>query len=297
MLRTRLGNRLGSTRRAVAIGAAVLLAGGLAVAVSQVAGAQPQPSIDQVQATINTLTGEFNKANQQYDQVEEQLGAANARLKQMDKQLSRDQAQYAAARKLVVQIADSSYEDSGSTSLAGLLTASDPSQVLAEASIVMQITGTRNLETQAFFADASQLTAVQQEQQHTQQGIAQLAAQRKAAKDHISSLLAKQNSILSSLTGAELAAVQQGTVERRRRHDERHLHRADRLPGGHGGRLRVQAARLPLQLRLHRPVQRRLRLLRPGDEGLGGGRHHDPARHLQPVGRAPAHRRVPDPAG
>jgi cell wall-associated NlpC family hydrolase len=211
-LRTRIAARLGSTRRAVALGAAVLLAGGLAVAVTQVAGAQPQPSIDQVRATINTLTGEFNKANQQYDQVEEQLGAANARLKQVNKQLAGDQARYEAARKLVVQIADSSYEDSGSTSLAGLLTSNDPSQVLAEASIVLQITGTRNLESQAFFADASQFAAVQQEQQHTQQGIAQLAAQRKTTKDHISSLLAKQNSILNSLTGAQLTAVEQGTV-------------------------------------------------------------------------------------
>jgi cell wall-associated NlpC family hydrolase len=211
-LRMRLGARLGRTRRAVALSAAVLLAGGLAVAVTQVAGAQPQPSIDQVQATINTLTGEFNKANQQYDQVEEQLGTANARLKQVDKQLAVDQARYEAARKLVVQIADSSYEDSSSTSLAGLLTSSDPSQVLAEASILLQITGTRNLETQAFFGDATQFAAVQQEQQHTQQGIAQLAAKRKGTKDHISSLLAKQNSILNSLTGTELAAVQQGTV-------------------------------------------------------------------------------------
>src|ERR1700753_4333990 len=145
MPRMRIAARLGRTRRAVALGAAVLLAGGLAVAATQVAGAQPQPSIDQVQATINTLTGEFNKANQQYDQVEEQLGAANTRLKQVDKQVTREQAQYAAARKLVVQIADSSYEDSGSTSLAGLLTANDPSQVLDEASLILQITGNRNL--------------------------------------------------------------------------------------------------------------------------------------------------------
>jgi cell wall-associated NlpC family hydrolase len=194
------------------LGAAVLLAGGLAVAVSQVAGAQPQPSIDQVRATINTLTGEFNKANQQYDQVEEQLGGANTRLKQLNKQLARDQARYEAARKLVVQIADSTYEDSGSSSLAGLLTSDDPSQVLAEASIVLQITGNRNLETQSFLSDATQLASVQQEQQRTQQGIKQLADQRKSAKDHISSLLSKQNSILNSLTGAELTAVQRGTV-------------------------------------------------------------------------------------
>jgi cell wall-associated NlpC family hydrolase len=202
----------GKLRRVSLIGAVALVASGLVVVVTQVAGAQPQPNIDQVRATINTLTGEFNKANQQYDQVEEQLSAANTRLKQVNKQFARDEAQYEAARKLVVQIADSTYEDSAATSLAGLLTSNNPRQVLGEASLVMQITGNRNLETEAFLDDATQLSSVQQEQQRTEEGIAQLAAQRKSSKDHISSLLAKQNSILNSLTGAELTAVQQGTV-------------------------------------------------------------------------------------
>jgi len=295
-LRTRIAARLGSTRRAVALGAAVLLAGGLAVAVTQAAGAQPQPSIDQVRATINTLTGEFNKANQQYDQVEEQLGAANARLKQVNKQMAGDQARYEAARKLVVQVADSSYEDSSSMSLAGLLTSNDPSQVLAEASIVLQITGTRNLQSQAFFADASQFAAVQQEQQHTQQGIAQLAGQRKTTKDHISSLLAKQNSILNSLTGAQLTAVEQGTVNGGGGTTHSTYTGPTGVAGGYRRGLRLQAARLPLQLRLNRTVRRRLRLLRPDDGGLGGGGHHDPAGYLQPVGGAAAHLRVRDPA-
>lgn len=212
-LRTRVGVRLAcGVRRAAVLGAATLLAAGLAVMVTQVAGAQPRPSVNQVQATINTLTGEFNKANQQYDQVEVQLSAANARLKQVNRQLARDQARYKAARKLVVQIADSTYEDSAATSLAGLLTSNAPSKVLTEASVVLQVTGTRNLETEAFLTDATQLSALQQEQQRTQAGIAQLAAQRKSTKDHISALLSKQKSILSSLTAAELTAVQQATV-------------------------------------------------------------------------------------
>lgn len=211
-LPTWLGTCNAGLRRAGVVVAAVLLASGMAVSVTQDAAAQPQPSIDQVQATINTLTGEFNKANQQYDQVEEQLSTANARLEQLDKQLARDDAQYEASRKLVVQIADSTYEDSGATSLAGLLTAGDPSQVLSDASLVQEITGNRNLETEAFLADATQLSSVRQEQQRTEEGIAQLAAQRKNSKNHISSLLAKENSILNSLTGAELEQVQQGTV-------------------------------------------------------------------------------------
>jgi cell wall-associated NlpC family hydrolase len=211
-LRIPLDARAGRVRPLAALGAAVLLAGGLAVAVTQAAGAQPQPSISSVRVTINTLTGEFNKANQQYDQVEQQLSAAKGQLKQLTAQLAHDQKRYEDARKLVVQIADSTYEDSNSTSLAGLLTSSDPSTVLAESSIILQITGTRNLETEAFFADATQLASVQQEQQRTETGIAQLAATRSKSKDHIASLLSKQKSILGSLTTTELAAVQQGTV-------------------------------------------------------------------------------------
>jgi peptidoglycan DL-endopeptidase CwlO len=211
-LHTPWGVRSDRTRRAAALGTALLLAGGLAVAVTQVAGAQPQPSITSVRATINTLTGQFDKANQQYDQVEQQLGTAKAQLKQVSSQLKGDETRYNAARKLVVQIADSSYEDSNSTSLAGLLTSNDPSQVLAEASIVLQITDTRDLETQGFLADAAQLVSVQQEQQRTEKGIAQLAAQRASAKNHIATLLSKQKSILSSLTTTQLTAVQQGTV-------------------------------------------------------------------------------------
>jgi peptidoglycan DL-endopeptidase CwlO len=210
--RTLPGARRFRTRRAAALGATLLLVGGLAVAATQDAGATSQPTITQVRATINTLTGEFNKANQQYDQVEEQLTAAKAQLKQVTGQQNRDEARYDAARKLVVQIADSSYEDSSSTSLAGLLTSTDPSTVLSEASLILQITGTRNLETEGFYADAAQLASVQQEQQRTETGIAQLAAQRSDTKDHISTLLSKQNSILSSLTATQLTAVEQGTV-------------------------------------------------------------------------------------
>src|SRR3984957_20043197 len=173
-LRTCPGPGARRTRRAVAAGAALLLAGGAAV--------------------VGTT-------------------AAKARLKQVNKQLDREQGRYPAARKVVVEIADSDYEDSGSTSLAGLLTSNDPSQVLAQASLVTQVAGTRNMETQAFLADATQLDAVRQEQQRTEQGIAQLAGQMGKTKDHIATLLSKQKSILSSLTGAELAQVQQGTVD------------------------------------------------------------------------------------
>jgi cell wall-associated NlpC family hydrolase len=211
-LRTGLATRTSWVRRTALIGSAILMAGGLATAISQSAGAQPQPTISQVQAKINNLTAQFNKANEQYDQVAQELSAAKASLRHVDKQLAQDKARYEAARRQVVQIADSSYEDSGTTSLAGLLTSNDPTQVLAEASIITQLTGARNLQTQLFLSDAAAVTTAQRLQQNTEEGIAQLAATKAHTKNHIATLLHSQKTILDSLTAKQEAAVQTGTI-------------------------------------------------------------------------------------
>ena len=191
------------------VGVAVLMAGGLAATIAQRAGAQPQPTITQVQAKVNVLTAKFDKAVQQYDQVAEQLTAAKARLSQVNKEMGTAQSKYDTARRQVVQIADASYEDSGSTSLAGLLTSNDPAQVLAEASMVMQITGARNLQTRAFLNDAQELTSVQAEQQRTEYGIAQLLKQRANTKDSISKVLSSEKATLATLTAAQQQQIQQ----------------------------------------------------------------------------------------
>ena len=210
-LRARLATRTSRGRRVALIGAAILAAAGLVAVVTQTAGALPQPSISSVQAKINSLTTQFNRADQQYDSAEQQLTAAKARLRTVDKQLATEEATYRAARQKVVQIADSTYEDSAQTSLAGLLTSADPAQVLAEASIVLQLTDTRSEQTATFLADATQLSNVQQEQQRTEQGIAQLAAETSHTKNHILTLLDDQKSILNSLTAQQQKQVNTGT--------------------------------------------------------------------------------------
>jgi cell wall-associated NlpC family hydrolase len=199
-------------RRGALIGTAIVLAGGLAAGISQVAGAEPKPSISQVQAEVNVLTAKFDKAVQQYDQIAQQLNAARARLDQVNKEMGTDQAKYTDSRRKVAQIADASYEDSGSTSLAGLLTTNNPEQVLTEASMVLQLTGARNLETQAFLAAAQQLTSVQQEQQRTEYGISQLARQRAQTKNYFQKLLNTEKATLDTLTAQQQAAVQNNNV-------------------------------------------------------------------------------------
>ena len=90
---------------------------------------------------------------------------------------------------------------------------------------------------------------MQQEQQRTETGIKQLAAKRSHAKDHIAKLLSDQKNILSTLTAAQVTQVQQGTVTSGGGNTHAHYNRPDRDPGGEGGGLRLQPARLPVQLR------------------------------------------------
>ena len=199
-------------RRGIAAGFAVLAAGGLATGVTQLAGASPKPTVAQQTAKVNALQAKFDQAVQQYDATSQKLTAAKARLSQVNKEVAAATAKYETTRKRVVQIAAATYMDSGQTSLAGLLTTSDPGQVLGQASILTQLTGARNAETKTFLTAAQQLVSVQQAQAHTEAGIQQLATQNAQTRDAIKKNLDQQKAILDTLTAAQRKAIQSATV-------------------------------------------------------------------------------------
>jgi cell wall-associated NlpC family hydrolase len=185
----------------------VLFAAGLATGIAQFAGAAPQPTVSQVQTQVNELQAKFDQAVQQYDQVNTKLTAAKARLAQVNKQMATAKANYEVTRKRVVQIAAATYMDSGQTSLAGLLTTSDPGTMLSQASILTQLTGARNAQTQVFLTAAQQYASVQLTAEHTAIGIEQLAVQKAKTRNSILSDLNKKKALLSTLTAAQQQQV------------------------------------------------------------------------------------------
>jgi peptidoglycan DL-endopeptidase CwlO len=207
-MRTRLVSRLSGVRRSVLVGAVIVLAAGLATTIAQVATAQPQPSVNQVQAEVNQATAKYDKASQQYDATAQQLKQAKAKLTQVNKEMAARQKAYDTSKAKVVEIANASFEDSGQTSLAGLLTSGDPSKVLNEASMIMQLTGTRNEEAQQFLDAAQQLQSVQQARQRTEAGIAQLASTQEKMKSQAKADLDSKTNELDSLTAQQRQQVQ-----------------------------------------------------------------------------------------
>jgi cell wall-associated NlpC family hydrolase len=198
-------------RRGLAIAAGLLAMGSLVV-VGVNASAASKPTVAQVQAKVNQLTTQFNKVSEQLDQADGQLGAAQRQLKQVTAKWQHANAQFQAARTLVAQIAASAYEDTGSTSIAGVLSSSNPAVVLRQGALLLQLSSSRDAQMQQLLADASQLEGVQQEMQRTENGIASLQSELSARKSSLKKLVATEQTTLDSLTVPQQQQVSSATI-------------------------------------------------------------------------------------
>jgi cell wall-associated NlpC family hydrolase len=198
-------------RRSVATATGLIAVGGLAVFASG-AGAAPQPTVDQVQARINQLTSQFDQASQQLDQASQQLAAAQSKLSQVRVNLGHANAQFQAVQANVAQTAAAAFENNGATSVAGVLTSGDPSVVLQQGSLLMELSGNRNAQTRQLLTDASQLAGVEQEMQRTESGVATLKSQLAAHKDSLGKLLSTEKATLASLTVPQQQTVVSNSI-------------------------------------------------------------------------------------
>ena len=208
---TRLAGSESRFRRGVAIIAGMASIAGLAVFASG-AGASPPPTVAQVQARVNQLTSQFDKVTEQLDQVSQQLTAAQTRLTQLRADMKHADAQFQAAETTVAQIAAATFEDTAATSMAGVLTSGDPSVVLQQGSLLEELSGNRNAQTQQLLEDASQLAAVEQEQQRTEDGIAALRTSLADHKSSLGKLIAAEQATLDSLTVPEQQTVKTNSI-------------------------------------------------------------------------------------
>ncbi|HYY18233.1 MAG TPA: hypothetical protein VE864_05275, partial [Streptosporangiaceae bacterium] len=198
-------------RRGVALSAGLVMAGGLAVFATG-AGAAPQPSVSQVQAKINQLTSQFDKVSEQLDQAGQQLSAAQTKLSQVRVRLKNANTQFQTAQANAAAAAAAAFEDTGATSIAGVLTSGDPSVVLQQGSLLMELSGNRSAQTKQLLTDASQLAGVEQEMSRTEAGISGLKQQLSDHKSSLGKLIDTQKATLASLTVPQQQAVQSNSI-------------------------------------------------------------------------------------
>jgi peptidoglycan DL-endopeptidase CwlO len=208
---TRLTGSKSRFRRGVAIATGLTAVGALVVFATG-AGASPQPTVAQVQARVNQLTTQFDQVTEQLDQVSQQLSAAQTRLTQVRADVHHANAQYQDALITAAQTAAAAFEDVGATSVAGVLTSGNPSVVLQQGALLMEMSGTRDAQTQELLADASQLAGVEQELQRTEDAIETLQSQLAEHKDSLGKLIAAEQATLDSLTVPEQQTVESNSI-------------------------------------------------------------------------------------
>jgi cell wall-associated NlpC family hydrolase len=183
----------------MAVAAAVTaMAGGLVV-YSQDAGAAYKPTISQVQSEVNGLQSQIDQVGEQFDQVTQQVTAAKARLASVRKQDSQAEALFLDAQASLRQVAVASYETSNQSSIAGLLTAGNPTEVLQQASLLEELGNADSAQVGRYLSAAQEVDTAQQNVQRTEEGIAQLQVQLTAKKSHLNTLLGQSQAELDSL--------------------------------------------------------------------------------------------------
>jgi peptidoglycan DL-endopeptidase CwlO len=207
----KLQTRAFKVRRAVAVAAGLAVMGGLAV-YGGIAGASPQPTVGQVQAKVSQFTSQFDRVSVQLDQASQQLSTAQSRLSQVRARLNHANAQFRAAQATVAQNAAAAFEDSGATSVAGVLTSGDPSVILQQGSLLMELSGMRNAQTQQLLTDASELAGVEQQMQRTEDGVAALESQLAAQKKSLGGLVTTEKATLASLTVPQQQTVTTNSI-------------------------------------------------------------------------------------
>jgi cell wall-associated NlpC family hydrolase len=196
-------------RRGAAIIASVLAAGTLAT-FAGVAGAAPQPTVDEVQKAVNQLTTQMDQAVQHYDQGAQELASANQRLTLVNREVSTDRASFQSMRAQVAAIASTAYESGNMSSIGALLTTNNPQAVMSQASVLMQLSTDRSTQVAQFISAARQLEGAQQIARRTQRAVAALDKQLLARKQSIGTALTKKKALLATLTAQQTPAVTVG---------------------------------------------------------------------------------------
>jgi len=191
-------------RRCATIAVAALAAAGL-LTVAGSAGAQPQPTVSQVQAKLKKLTLQENWLIQRYDQATQDLASARQRLKLVNREVAKDAVAVKAMQDQIAQIASNVYMNGAMSSVAALLTSGNPQTLLSQSAFLTHLSTDQYQQLQQVITTDRQLTGAHLMAKRTEQAVQQLQKQLGSQRSSLNKLISQQKSLLASLTPQQQA--------------------------------------------------------------------------------------------
>jgi cell wall-associated NlpC family hydrolase len=191
--------RIRNARRCASIAAAAVAAAGL-LTMAGSAGAQPQPTVSQVQAKLKSLTYKENWLVQRFDQASQNLTSARERLTVVNTEVSKDAAAVRNMQDQIAQIASNVYENGAMNSVAALLTSGDPQTLLSQSAFLTHLSTDQYQQLQQVITTERQLNGAHLMAKRTEQAVAGLKKQLGSQRTSLNKLIAQQQALLNSLT-------------------------------------------------------------------------------------------------
>jgi cell wall-associated NlpC family hydrolase len=210
--------------------------------------ADPKPTIAQVQAQLDALSQQAEVAQEKANDAQVAVAAAQRKLAQVQARVAKSQAVVDQARKDVGALASAAYRSGGLDQTLELLLADDPTQFLAQATALDNVSRRQSdvlraaavaeqRLTQDKLAAAQELAAIAQLRAQLAQQLAAVNQQKAATVRLLASLTAQQQ---AELAAARAAAVAKARAEaqaeaRRTAQAQRPTRTSTRRSGGGGG--------------------------------------------------------------
>ena len=190
-------------RRAIAL-VAVLLT------VTMMWTGEPQAQADQLsdaKTQLATLQEQASQAEEQYNQLQASLDAAQAKLDQTEADIAAQQDKVEQMRTQVAILTLQQFQDRGITSAAMLLVGGDQDETIQRIIVSSMVTDTATALLQNYQMGQAALDDLQATQQATVDSMTADRAKQQEIKDQANQKVKDTQSLISSLTAAQQAAV------------------------------------------------------------------------------------------
>ena len=191
--------KVSHARRWASVAAAAVAAAAL-LTMAGSAGAQPQPTVSQVQAKLKSLTYKENWLVQRFDQASQNLTSAHERLTVVNTEVAKDATAVKNMQDQIAQIASNVYENGAMNSVAALLTSGDPQTLLSQSAFLTHLSTDQYQQLQQVITTERQLAGAHQMAKRTEQAVAAIKKQLGSQRAALNKTIAQQQSLLASLT-------------------------------------------------------------------------------------------------
>ncbi|MBB6172544.1 cell wall-associated NlpC family hydrolase [Nocardiopsis mwathae] len=198
------------TARRIATGLGVVVAGGL-IAPTGVAYADPEPTREDVEKTLDDLNKEAGKIVQDYNEANDDYKAAKKKADELEEQVGDEEDRYNELRDEVANFASAVYKSNDLDATTTILAAENPEKLLEQSDDLDYLSDAQQSKLDEFGDSSERLFKLKDEAGDALKDAKKAREEAKKKKDEVEAKIKEQKDLLAEFPDAEEAGSQGGS--------------------------------------------------------------------------------------